>query len=294
MPKVVVLGSAAGGGFPQWNCRCANCALAWSSDPRAAWRTQSSLAFVDDDGCVIVNASTDINQQIRTNAALWPRACRDSPIRAVVLTSAEIDHVAGLVSLRERHAFDIMALDPVRDAVADNPFLQPLSANWLDVRDGTALQLGAAAFTLFPVPGKVPLYLEGADPVIESAAGETSGLSIIAGQRKLVYIPGCALIDDPVRRQAEDADVILFDGTLFDDAEMRRAGLGQKTGRRMGHLPITGEGGSLEWLAGLKASRKIYTHINNSNPVLIEGSPERAVVERAGIEIAHDGLEITL
>lgn len=294
MPKVVVLGSAAGGGFPQWNCRCANCALAWDGDPRAAWRTQSSLAFVDDEGCVVVNASPDINQQIRQNAALWPRAYRDSPIRAVVLTSAEIDHVAGLLSLRERHALDIMALGPVRDAVARNPFLQPLSANWLDVRAGAAWQLGSATFTLFAVPGKAPLYLEGADPVTESDAGETSGLSITVGDRKLVYIPGCALIDDPVRRHAEDADVILFDGTLFDDEEMRRAGLGQKTGRRMGHLPMTGAGGSLEWLAKLKAARKIYTHINNSNPVLIEGSPARAVVEGAGIEIAHDGLEITL
>jgi pyrroloquinoline quinone biosynthesis protein B len=212
-----------------------------------------------------------------------------------VLTSAEIDHVAGLVSLRERHAFDIVALAPVRSAIADNPMLQPLIANWHDVQAGMPVQAGQIAnLTLFPVPGKAPLYLEAYEPVTDSEVGETSGLAVSGDTLSLVYIPGCAVLTDAVRVQAESADIVLFDGTLFDDEEMRRSGLGEKTGRRMGHMPMTGAGGSLDWLAGLPASRKIYTHINNTNPVLIEGSRERRLVEGAGVEIAHDGMEILL
>jgi pyrroloquinoline quinone biosynthesis protein B len=293
--KAVVLGSAAGGGFPQWNCRCANCAMAWARDPRAAWRTQSSLLLVNEGECVLVNASPDIGQQMRATPDLWPRSSRHSPISAVVLTSAEIDHVAGLVSLRERHAFDIVALAPVRSAISDNPMLKPLGDNWRDAQAGTPIRAGGTTeLVLFSVPGKAPLYLEADEPVTDSEAGETSGLAVSGDTLAMVYIPGCAVLTDTVRHRAERADIVLFDGTLFDDEEMRRAGLGEKTGRRMGHMPMTGADGSLDWLASLPASRKIYTHINNSNPVLIEGSRERKLVESAGVEIAHDGLEILL
>ncbi|KPF67628.1 hypothetical protein IP69_13110 [Bosea sp. AAP35] len=293
--KAVVLGSAAGGGFPQWNCRCAQCELAWARDPRVSWRTQASLALIDEEGCVLVNASPDINQQLRATPALWPQETRHSPITSVVLTSAEIDHVAGLLSLRERHAFEIWALEPVRSAIAANPMLQPLSADWKSPEPEALFHSKhAIAMRLFVVPGKAPLYLEDSNPVTESEAGETAGLSVAGPHARLVYIPGCAALTDSVRHHAESADIILFDGTLFDDDEMRRSGLGEKTGRRMGHMPMTGPGGSLDWLASLPASRKIYTHINNSNPVLIEGSRERALVQSAGVEIAHDGLEIAL
>lgn len=293
--KAVVLGSAAGGGFPQWNCGCANCRLAWARDPRATWRTQASLALVGPDRCVLVNASPDIGQQLRASPDLWPKATRHSPISTVVLTSAEIDHVAGLLSLRERHAFHILAFAPVRAAIGDNPMLQPLSANWLAIEPEASIQASAGfELTLFPVPGKAPLYLESDDPITDSEAGETSGLAVSGANASLLYVPGCAVLNDTVRRRAERADIVLFDGTLFDDEEMLRSGLGPKTGRRMGHMPMTGPGGSLDWLAALPASRKIYTHINNSNPALIEGSRERRLVESAGVEIAHDGLEITL
>jgi pyrroloquinoline quinone biosynthesis protein B len=293
--KAVVLGSAAGGGFPQWNCRCANCRLAWAHDPRAKWRTQASLALIGPDCCVLVDASPDIGQQLRAAPDLWPIAKRHSPISTVVLTSAEIDHVAGLLTLRERHAFEIFALAPVRAAIRDNPMLQPLSASWLESDPEKPIQTSAGfELTLFPVPGKAPLYIEADNPVTDSEAGESSGLTLAGANASLVYIPGCAVLNDAVREQAERADIVLFDGTLFDDEEMRRAGLGPKTGRRMGHMPMTGPGGSLDWLAALPASRKVYTHINNSNPVLIEGSRERRLVESAGVEIAHDGLEITL
>ncbi|AMJ62996.1 pyrroloquinoline quinone biosynthesis protein PqqB [Bosea sp. PAMC 26642] len=292
--KAVVLGSAAGGGFPQWNCRCANCALAWQRDPRAPWRTQSSLALIDHQACVVVNASPDIGQQLRATPSLWPRASRHSPIETVVLTSAEIDHVGGLLSLRERHAFEIVALAPVRAAVADNPMFQPLSAGWMTAEADLPISVASCELTLFHVPGKVPLYLEGTDPITESDAGETGGVAVSGPNGSFVYIPGCAALSDEVRRRAEHADIILFDGTLFDDDEMRRADLGEKTGRRMGHMPMTGPGGSLDWLASLPARRKIYTHINNTNPVLIAGSPERSCVENAGVEIAFDGMEIAL
>ncbi|PTM39593.1 pyrroloquinoline quinone biosynthesis protein PqqB [Bosea sp. 124] len=293
--RAVVLGSAAGGGFPQWNCGCANCRLAWARDPRAVWRTQSSLAFVGPDGCVLVNASPDIGQQLRATPDLWPRSERNSPISTVVLTSAEIDHVAGLLSLRERHALDILALAPVRAAIRDNPMLQPLSANWVAAEAEMPIPAHAGfELTLFPVPGKAPLYLEADEPITDSETGETSGLAMEGPNASLVYIPGCAVLNQAVRQRAERAHIVLFDGTLFDDEEMRRGGLGPKTGRRMGHMPMTGPGGSLDWLAELPASRKIYTHINNTNPVLIEGSRERRLVESAGVEIAHDGLEISL
>lgn len=293
--KAVVLGSAAGGGFPQWNCRCANCALAWAGDPRASWRTQSSLALVDRDEAILVNASPDIGQQLRATPALWPQSARHSPIAKVVLTSAEIDHVAGLLSLRERHAFQIWALDPVRAAIADNPMLQPLQADWAALRSDASIPAGdETEMTLFPVPGKAPLYLETPEPETGSEDGETAGLVVSRRGTRLLYIPGCATLSDGVRVQAERADIVLFDGTLFEDDEMIRSGLGEKTGRRMGHMPMTGPGGSLDWLAALPSSRKIYTHINNTNPVLIEGSRERRLVESAGVEIARDGMEIPL
>lgn len=293
--KAVVLGSAAGGGFPQWNCRCANCALAWAGDARASWRTQSSLALVGADSAILVNASPDIGQQLRATPALWPKSARHSPICKVILTSGEIDHVAGLLSLRERHSFEILALDPVRTAVADNPMLQPLQANWADIRVDEPIAAGdETELMLFPVPGKAPLYLETSEPVTGSEAGETAGLVVSRRGIRLVYIPGCATLSEEVRRHAEQAGIILFDGTLFQDDEMLTAGLGEKTGRRMGHMPMTGPSGSLDWLAALPASRKIYTHINNTNPVLIEGSRERRLVESAGVEIARDGMEIAL
>ena len=294
--RAVVLGAAAGGGFPQWNCRCAVCALAWAKDPRALWRTQSSLAVTaDGERWVVLNASPDLGSQIRATPALWPRHERHSPIGAIILSSAEIDHVAGLLSVRERQPFDLVALAPVLAAIKDNPIFAPVPARRIaaTVSEPIALPGGLTA-ELFPVPGKAPLYLEGGDPQLESEAGETAGVRISAEGRSLVYIPGCAVLTDAVRAQAERADALFFDGTLFDDDEMIRAGLGEKTGRRMGHMPISGAGVSLAWLAELRVSRKIYIHLNNTNPALIEGSPERLAIEAAGVEVAFDSMEVKL
>jgi pyrroloquinoline quinone biosynthesis protein B len=160
------------------------------------------------------------------------------------------------------------------------------------MRPGERLEVGELALELITVPGKVPLFKESGEPEIGSEAGETVALAVeVAGQR-LLYVPGCAGITDSLRGELDRAETVLFDGTLFTDDELCREGVGQKTGRRMGHLPITGDGGSLEVLASCKARRRIYTHINNTNPILIEGSAERRAVEAAGVEVAHDGVEI--
>jgi pyrroloquinoline quinone biosynthesis protein B len=244
---------------------------------------------------MLINASPDLGQQLRRTPALWPKQTRHSPISTVILTSAEIDHVAGLITLRERHDFDIVAFPPVHAAIAGNPMFTPLQARRVQARAGSPFNATADMhLTLFAVPGKVPLYLEGSTPQSDHDEGEAAGVFVSGGSATLVYIPGCAELTDDVAAWAARADIVIFDGTLFDDEEMRRTRLGEKTGRRMGHMPMTGPGGSLDWLAGLSARRKIYSHINNSNPVLIEGSHERGLVEAAGIEIAYDGLELAL
>lgn len=294
--KAIVLGAAAGGGFPQWNCRCRVCALAWNRDPRAPWRTQASLAVsLDGESWTVLNASPDLGSQIRATLALWPRGERHSPIGAVILSSAEIDHVTGLLNLRERHAFDLVALPPVLDALAANPIFAAVPARRVAASASAPILLpGGLEAELFPVPGKAPLYLEGKDPKLESEAGETAGVRISGNGRSIVYIPGCAALSDDLRARVEDADLLFFDGTLFTDDEMIRAGVGQKTGRRMGHMPIAGDDGSLAWLAGLPVARKVYIHLNNTNPALIAGSPERLMIEAAGVGVAHDGMEMML
>jgi pyrroloquinoline quinone biosynthesis protein B len=293
--KALVLGAAAGGGFPQWNCRCAVCALYWAGDRRARRRTQSSVAISrDGSSWTLLNASPDIGAQIAATPALWPSGKgRHSPIVSVVLTNADVDHVAGLLSLRERQMFDLIALPAVHEALAMNPIFDVISARQIQAVPGEPLQTrDGLTIELFPVPGKAPLYLEADDPKIGSEGGETAGVLARDGNRVLAYVPGCAELSPQVLARFADADAILFDGTLFTDDEMIHAGVGEKSGRRMGHVPMTGSGGSLGVLSGLPARRKIYVHINNTNPVLIDGSPERLEVERAGLEVAYDGMEV--
>jgi pyrroloquinoline quinone biosynthesis protein B len=295
--KALILGAAAGGGFPQWNCRCAVCALYWSGDPRTKRRTQSSVAISrDGQSWTLLNASPDIGAQIAATPALWPRSTRHSPISSVVLTNADVDHVAGLLSLRERQAFDLIALPAVFEAMALNPIFQVISsARPIEAVAGAPFNTAdGLAIELFAVPGKAALYLEGDDPRIGSEAGETAGVIVRDGERALACIPGCAEFSPALSAKLTGADAILFDGTVFTDDEMIRAGVGEKSGRRMGHMPIAGPGGSLDVLAALSATRKIYVHINNTNPILIDGSPEWNEVNQAGVEVAHDGMEIEL
>lgn len=295
----IVLGSAAGGGFPQWNCRCPTCRLAWAGDARVRPRTQASLALsADNENWLLINASPDLSQQLRQSKALHPRAAtRASPIKTVLLTGAEIDQVTGLLSLREREPFEICATAATLAALADNPMFGALAPDLVKrqaVVPGVALTLaGGLQAQLFTVPGKVPLYLEGENPETASETAANVGVDIAANGARIAYIPGAAAVTPGIMQRLSRADIVFFDGTLFRDDEMIRTGTGIKTGRRMGHMPIDGQDGSLQALAGI-AGRRIYVHINNTNPILIEGSPERLQAERAGWEIAEDGMEIVL
>jgi pyrroloquinoline quinone biosynthesis protein B len=301
-----VLGAAAGGGFPQWNCNCDVCRLAWAGDPRVKPRTQTSIAVtsgpngsssVADSRFVLINASPDLRQQIIATPALQPRGLRMSPIAAVVLTGGEVDQTAGLLTLRERGPFGLYGTEGTLSTLTANSIFSVLGA---DVVPRRAIQPGAAfalpggiEAELFRVPGKAPLYLEGDDPDLEAETDANVGIELRAHGARLVFIPGAAKLTPAIASRLADADVVLFDGTLFSDDEMIAARAGAKTGRRMGHMPVGGPEGTLAALAGL-ARRRILIHINNTNPILIEGSPQRRAVEAAGFEIAEDGMRIEL
>ena len=295
----IALGAAAGGGFPQWNCRCAVCQLAWAGDPRVAPRTQASLAVsADERHWVVLNASPDLRAQIAANPILQPQQdLRGSPIAAVVLTGAEVDQVAGLLTLRERQPFALYATADTFATVGANPIFGVLAP---DVVSRQPVSIGDP-FTpapdieaeLFAVPGKLPLYLEGESPALALETEVNVGIEIGSGGQRLVFVPGAAALTPELKRRLAHADVIFFDGTLFTDDEMIRTGTGSKSGRRMGHMPIDGEDGTLAALTDV-AARRVFIHVNNTNPILIAGSPERQKVEAAGWEIAEDGLKVVL
>jgi pyrroloquinoline quinone biosynthesis protein B len=295
----IVLGSAAGGGFPQWNCRCPVCLLAWEQSDRAFARSQASVAVsADSASWVLLNASPDLRAQIAATPVLHPQSgIRHSPIGAVVLTGAEVDQVAGLLHLRERQRFDLVATAETLDILAANPIFGVLAPDVVQRRAvsvGQALALpGGLEAELFSVPGKPPLYLEDARGAAPSDGGGNVGVEVRANGASLVFVPGAAAFTDQLMARLAVANAVFFDGTLFADDEMIRFGAGEKTGRRMGHLPISGPGGSLDRLTQL-ANRRIYIHINNTNPVLVEDSEERRLVEAAGWEVAYDGMQIVL
>lgn len=307
--RIIILGSAAGGGFPQWNCACGNCARARAGDPAARPRTQSSVA-VSADGAswVLLNCSPDVRVQIESTPTLQPRnGIRHSPIAAVVLTNGDVDHVAGLLSLRERQPFALYATGRVLAALAANPMFGVLRPEMVARRSlalgetvplqgpgGTPLGIEAEAFA---VPGKVALYLE--DPEAEhfgSVAEDTIGLRLADAEngRSLFYVPGCAALSEALAARLRDAGLVLFDGTTWRDDEMAQSGTGEKTAGRMGHMCMSGETGSLAAFAGLNVERKIYVHLNNTNPALVADTPERAAVEAAGWQVAEDGMEVAL
>jgi pyrroloquinoline quinone biosynthesis protein B len=303
-PTAIVLGAAGGGGYPQWNCRCPVCQVAWAGDVRAKPRTQASLAVsADGQQWVLLNATPDLRAQLLATPALRPRTgLRGSPIAAIVLTGAEVDQVAGLLTLRERQDFTVFATSDTMAALNANPIFGVLAAGVVTrkivARDQPFALPGGLVAELFAVPGKVALYLEGQDlkdqdPALAAETGANVGVEIVCGSRRLAYVPGAAGMTAALRARLGRADVILFDATLFADDEMIVTGTGDKTGRRMGHMPLDGEDGTLAALAGL-GGRRILTHINNTNPILIEGSAERRKVEQAGFEVAEDGMEIVL
>jgi pyrroloquinoline quinone biosynthesis protein B len=298
---IIVLGAAAGGGFPQWNCHSPASRRARAGDPAAMPRTQASIA-VSGDGqrWTLINAAPDIREQIAHTPQLHPRTgLRSSPIAAVVLTGGDVDVIAGLLTLRERQPFALFASPQVMSVLDDNPIFEVLARDLVERQIITldrsfALPCGVSA-TIFPVPGKVPLYLEqgdGPQPVVTD--GTTVGVMLTNGKRRVAYIPGCAAIDDVLRERLTGLDMLFFDGTLWRDDEMILAGLGQKTGRRMGHVSLGGPEGTIAALSGIPVGRRVAIHINNSNPVLLDDSPERLEAEAAGWTIPVDGMSFDL
>ncbi len=302
MLHAVVLGAAAGGGFPQWNSNAPACREARRASTRAHARTQASIA-VSGNGrdWFVLNASPDLRLQIEATPVLHPHeGLRSSPIAGVVVTGGDVDAIAGLLHLRERHRFDLWAPRPVLDIIAANPIFSVLSPDCVGRNElplDRPIALGGLSAVAFAVPGKVPLYLEtaGEDPGL-SEAGDAVGLEIGDPEsgRRLYFIPGCAIVTDRLRQRLAGADLVFFDGTLWRDDEMIRMGVGDKTGRRMGHISMTGPAGAIAALHGLAVERRIFIHINNSNPVLLEDLAERREAEAAGWEIAYDGMEVRL
>jgi pyrroloquinoline quinone biosynthesis protein B len=310
--RLKIIGSAAGGGFPQWNCNYRLSKGARAGAFGIEPRTQSSLAAsADGKGWVLFNASPDIRQQIADTPELQPAAngpLRSTPIKAVVLTNADVDHVAGLLSLRERQPFAVYATDEVLQVLEANSIFNVLDPSIVSrrvlppgketaIRDGEDRETGIMVES-FTVPGKVALYLEdSSDPQADfsSDKGDTIGVRIMDDHGHVAfYIPGCARIDAALRTRLADAACLLFDGTLYTDDEMITAGVGQKTGARMGPISMSGENGAIAGLADIKIGRRVLVHINNTNPVLDDNSPENAKVRAAGWEIGHDGMEIEL
>ncbi|MGP9811951.1 pyrroloquinoline quinone biosynthesis protein PqqB [Rhodopseudomonas sp. NSM] len=306
--RVVVLGAAAGGGVPQWNCGCAVCRAAFA-DP-ALRRTQASIALsADGVNWFLINASPDLRQQIVATPQLHPKpgALRHSPIAGVILTNGEVDAVAGLLSMREGSPFAIYAHAKVLAILQANSIFNVLDEKLVPRRpietgrpfepmlpDATPSGLEVVAFA---VPGKGAWYLEGRPhPGGEAADGDTLGLTITdkSTRQSIHVLTACARVTDDLKARLAGAPLLLFDGTVWRDDELIAAGLGAKTGQAMGHIAMSGADGAIAALDCLGIAQKLFVHINNSNPALLCDSAERAAVERAGWQIPADGTEVAL
>ena len=296
---VRVLGAAAGGGFPQWNCGCPQCRAVREGSRPCRSRTQSSVAVsADYRRWFLLNASPDIRAQIESFPALHPHGVRDSPLQAVLLTDGELDHTLGLLLLREAGDLEVHATAAVHETLSrGTSLLQTLGAytrvEWRTVSTGKEVSLAdGLSYRAFPVPtNKRARFGTG-----EGEEGVVVGYRITDEHtgRVLVYLPGAQELTASVLAHLEGCTCLLFDGTCWQDDELIRLGIAGKTSRDMGHLPISGADGSLEQLAPLPIERKIYIHINNTNPILLEDAPERRIVEDRGLEVAADGLELEI
>lgn len=294
--RFLILGAAAGGGLPQWNCACANCAQARLGEIAPA--TQSSLAVsLDGRDWAVLNASPDIRAQMQAWAPMHPRGLRETPLAALLLTNGDIDHIAGLLSLREQTPFALHATQEILDLLAANRVFDALDAQKVQRRRIELTQafqlLPGLTAEVFAVPGKTPLFMEEGEVRTDLVGEQTVGVRLTDGARTAYYIPGCAEVTDALLARLDDADHLFFDGTLWQDDEMIRTGTGTKTGRRMGHVSISGPEGSIARLAGLRAG-KTFVHMNNTNPVWRPDSPERAFAQGSGWVVGADGMEITI
>ena len=291
------MGAAAGGGLPQWNCGCQNCNAARDGSIPAA--SQSSVAFsANGSDWAILNASPDIRYQIAASPPLHPTGPRDSPIRSVVLTNGDIDHVVGLLTLREKQAFKLFTTSAIAEVLDQNPIFRALDPAFVTreiVGLGDTFEIAAGLMAeMFVVPGKVPLYMESDTVETELEGEQTVGVSLRVGDQQAFYLPGCAKVTDSLAERMRGAQLVFFDGTVWENEEMIRLGVGAKTGARMGHMSMAGERGSMAAFEPLDVARKIFVHMNNTNPVLDPRSPERKHVEASGWEVAFDGMEVTL
>ncbi len=302
--RILVLGAAAGGGFPQWNCNCRNCRGLREGSLNAKARTQSSIAVsADSRSWVLVNASPDILAQLKALPQLQPaRQLRDTGISAVLLVDSQLDHTLGLAMLREGSRLEVYCTASVRaDLITGNPLFRILEnycgVNWHEIkleRGGFRIPgIEDIEFTAVPVTSKAPPYSPHRDAPREDDNVALMITDAASGQSAF-YAPGLAAVDSRLWQCMSRAACLLIDGTFWTDDEMIRLGAGRKRGRDMGHLALSGESGTLSYLRRLPDVRKVLIHINNTNPILDEDSAERREVERAGVEVAYDGMEILL
>jgi pyrroloquinoline quinone biosynthesis protein B len=297
--ELKLLGTAAGGGFPQWNCWCPPCRIARSDPARAHPRSQSSAAVsADGKRWFLLNASPDVREQLGRLNGQVPAGVRYVPVEGVITTDAELDHTMGLALLREARQLQLYATSAVQAVLSEDSRLLPVTAAFAQVtvmplpldqpvelryRDGAGTGLEVTAFA---VAGDPPRFAR------RDLPGHTVGLLLedAATGGRAAFIPGCGAIDDQLARRLAGVDLLLIDGTFWSDDELIGLGISERRAHEMGHLPLSGPQGSLERLAALDAGRVVYTHINNSNPILVEDSPERRTVDAAGVTVGDDGM----
>ena len=304
--RIKVLGAAAGGGFPQWNCGCPNCRDVRSGALGAKALTQECVAVSSDgERWFLLNASPEIRSQIESFPQLHPRGPRHSPIAAIVLTNGDLDHCLGLLSLRESHPVVVYATERVRRGFTEGNVLYrtlqrfPGQVTWRTLEPDKGMELSGLdgrpsglVVKAVPAPGKPPIHLEG-----PAAPDPADNIGVLirepATGKRVAYFSAAAAVTPAMRDAFDGADCLFFDGTFWASDELIALGLGDKRAEQMAHLPVGGKQGSLEALASVRA-RRIYIHINNTNPLLRPGSPERGKAEAGGWEIAYDGMEVDL
>ena len=310
MLKILILGSAAGGGSPQWNCNSEVSKAVRNKLPGTSPRTQSSIVVTSNNkDWVLFNASPDLGSQILNNEQMHPKkGLRHSPVTSVVLTNGDVDHVAGLLTLRERQNLSVYAHQRVHSVLKANSIFNVLNPEYVDrrelkmnekfsIKDKEGKEVGLQV-EAFEVPGKIALWLEdetkGDD--FGSEDGDTIGLRIFSSNddKSFFYIPACAKMTNQLAKKIEGSEIVLFDGTLWKNDEMASSKVGEKTGQRMGHMNNSGSDGSIEAFKNLGVKRKVFIHINTTNPILLGDSEERKIVEENGWEVSYDGMEINL
>jgi pyrroloquinoline quinone biosynthesis protein B len=303
--RIKVLGAAAGGGLPQWNCTCTNCSALRQSHPNIQSRTQSQLAVTADElTWFLINASPDLRQQLINNSEIHPdptKGLRNTPVAGIILTNADLDHVLGLLLMREFTPVRIYATSPVISILKKNSFFQmldrlPGQSRWTEIQPGVSFHAGNDLIcTPIALSNSLPTYIGEEERVTLDATGATIGLILEDPQgKRAAYLPALPSVTTPLKELLSTCSTIFIDGTFWSDDELQRIQPGTPLARSMGHLPIDGPDGSLASFKDLSNTRKIYTHINNTNPILQEQSSERRTIEDAGWEVAWDGLEITL